>query len=140
MRRDIPIEEMADFLALPIASVLATYRRDGGVLLSPVWHQWRDGGFDVVCFPGDIKVRHLESDPRASLLVYDQAPPYRGVEIRTEAVLSTVDSGAAWVRGMAIRYLGEEAGEAYAAAVPGELVLVRLEPGRIRTWDFEGDF
>jgi hypothetical protein len=75
MRRDIPLADLADFLALPIVAVLATYRRDGGVLLSPVWHQWRDGGFDVLCSPGDIKVRHLRCDPRASILVYGNDLP-----------------------------------------------------------------
>ena len=81
MRKDIPLSELTDWLALPLVAVLATYRRDGGVLLSPVWHRFRDGGFDVVSFPGDIKVRHLANDPRASFLLYDQAPPLRGLEL-----------------------------------------------------------
>ncbi len=140
MRKDIPLEEMADFLELPIVAVLATYRRDGGVLLSPVWHRWRDGGLDVTCFPGDIKLRHLENDPRASLLVYEQEPPYRGVEIRTTPVVSPIEDGPAVLLEMALRYLGEGAAEAYAAKVPNELVLVRFEPGDVRTWTFEGDF
>jgi len=83
VRRDIPRAELTDFLALPIVAVLATYRKDGGVLLSPVWHQWRDGGFDVVVYPTDIKVRHLRREPRASIVVYENEPPYRGVELRT---------------------------------------------------------
>ena len=41
---------------------------------------------------------------------------------------------------MAHHYLGEEAGNAYADSVSEKLVLVRLEPGQLRTWDFEGDF
>ena len=139
MRRDIPVEQMADFLELPIVSVLATYRRDGGVLLSPVWHHWHDGGFDVLCFPTDIKVRHLRNDPRASLLVHESEPPYRGIEIRTEPVLSEIDN-TALIREMALRYLGEEAGEAYAAMAAGPSILVRLEPGTLRTWDFADDF
>jgi PPOX class probable F420-dependent enzyme len=140
MQRDIPIEEMTDFLELPILAVLATYRRDGGVLLSPVWHRWRDGGFDVTCFPGDIKLRHLERDPRASLLVYEQTPPYRGVEIRTTPAVSQLENAPDVLRDMARRYLDEEAAEAYVATVPQELVLVRVEPGHVRTWSFEGDF
>lgn len=134
MRRDLPLSELGDFLALPIVAVLATYRRDGGVLLSPVWHQWRDGGFDVLCSPTDIKVRHLRRDPRASILVYGNDLPYCGVELRTTAQLSEIDR-ADYVRDMAVRYLGEEAGEAYAAE-SGDSVLVRLEPGDVRTWDF----
>src|SRR5438132_4831892 len=129
MRKDIPLDELADFVSSPIASVLATYRRDGGVLLSPVWHRWRDGGFDVTCFPGDIKVKHLQNDPRASLLLYDQEPPYRGLELRTEAVLSEID--AREFDELAVHYLGEEAGLAYAAQLTGSVILVRLEPGNI---------
>jgi PPOX class probable F420-dependent enzyme len=134
MRRDLPLDELADFLALPIVAVLATYRRDGSVLLSPVWHQWRDGGFDVVSAPDDIKVRHLRRDPRASILVYGNDLPYSGVEIRTTAQLREIDR-ADLVRDMAVRYLGQEAGEAYAEG-SSDSVLIRLEPGNVRTWDF----
>jgi hypothetical protein len=65
--------------------------------------------------------------------VYDQQPPYRGFEIRTTAKLLQVE----WpdVRDMAVRYLGKEAGEAYAAGA-SDSVLIRLEPGRVRAWDF----
>lgn len=134
MRRDLPLSDLADFLALPLVAVLATYRRDGSVLLSPVWHQWRDGGFDVLVAPNDIKLRHLRHDPRASILVYDNEPPYRGVEIRTIAQLHEVDR-ADVAREMAVRYLGQEAGEEYAAT-SADSILVRLEPGNVRTWDF----
>jgi PPOX class probable F420-dependent enzyme len=133
MRHDLPLDELSDFLALPIVAVLATYRRDGGVLLSPVWHQWRAGGFDVVSAPDDIKVRHLRRDPRASILVYGNDLPYCGVEIRTTAQLYDIDRDV--VRDMAVRYLGREAGEAYAEG-SADSVLVRLEPGNVRTWDF----
>ena len=134
MRRDIPLSELADFLALPLVAVLATYRRDGGVLLSPVWHQWREGGFDVLVAPNDIKLRHLRRDSRASLAVFDNERPYRGVELRTTAQLLDADR-TDLAREMAVRYLGQEAGEAYAAGSP-DTVLVRLEPGDVRTWDF----
>jgi hypothetical protein len=138
MRKDIPLDELADWLALPLVAVLATYRRDGSILLSPVWHRFRDGGFDVVFFPGDIKVTHLAHDPRASFLLYDHAPPLRGLELRTEPVLSEI-SGTEVIRDMAHRYLGEERGDAYVEKVGTEFVLARLEPGQLRTWDFEGD-
>ena len=139
MRKDIPLNELADWLALPLVAVPATYRRDGSILLSPVWHRFRDGGFDVLVYPGDIKVKHLRNDPRASLLLYDHAPPLRGLELRTEPVLSDV-AGKDILRDMAHRYLGEEAGNAYVDTAGNESVLVRLEPGQLRTWDFEGDF
>jgi PPOX class probable F420-dependent enzyme len=130
--------ELGDLLEQPLVAVLATYRRDGGVLLSPVWHQWRDGGFDVVVGPNDVKLKHLRRDPRASVLVYEHEPPYRGLEARGEARLES-EGAAEAISSMAIRYLGPEDGPAYAATVT-DSVLVRLEPEHVRGWDFADDW
>jgi PPOX class probable F420-dependent enzyme len=112
--------------------VLATYRCDGGVLLSPVWHRWRDGGFDVATGGDNVKVRHLRRDPRASIVVYEHGPPYRGIEVRGEARLEPAGDAVRWI---ASRYLGERDGTAYADSA-GDDTLIRLEPGRLRAWDF----
>jgi PPOX class probable F420-dependent enzyme len=129
--------ELSDLLELPLVAVLATYRMDGGVLLSPVWHRWRDGGFDVVVGPNDVKLVHLRRDPRASIVVYEHQPPYRGLEARGQVSLSE-EGGAEALGSMAIRYLGPEDGPAYAESA-GEGVLVRLEPDQVRGWDFADD-
>jgi len=134
MGRELQLSDLEGFLALPRVAVLATYRRDGTVLLSPVWHTWRDGGFDVLTEAKDVKVRHLRRDPQASIVVYDDEPPYRGVEIRTTATIAETATQDA-LRDVAVRYLGREAGEAYAAGSP-ECVRIRLEPGSVRAWDF----
>ena len=42
------------------------------------------------------------------------------------------------VRDIAVRYLGEEEGEAYADRGDDD-ILIRLEPGRLRAWDFADD-
>ena len=134
MGRELQLSDLEDFLALPRVAVLATYRRDGTVLLSPVWHTWRDGGFDVLTEVEDIKVRHLRRNPQASIVVYDDEPPYRGVEIRTTATIAETATRDA-LRDVAVRYLGREGGEAYADGSP-ECVRIRLEPGNVRAWDF----
>jgi len=131
-------EDLADLLEQPLVAVLATYRKDGGVLLSPVWHRWHEGGFDVVVYSGDIKLQHLRRDPRASIVVYEHEPPYRGLEVRGEARLSS-EGAAEAISSMAVRYLGPENGPAYAATVTNS-VLVRLEPDHARGWDFADDW
>lgn len=132
--------DLADLLEQPFVAVLATYRKDGSVLLSPVWHQWRDGGFDVVVYSGDIKLQHLRRDPRASIVVYEHDPPYRGLEARGDAQILQEGVTEA-ITAMAVRYLGEERGRAYAATVsPDSSVLVRLEPDHVRGWDFADDW
>jgi PPOX class probable F420-dependent enzyme len=132
VRTHLQPEDLGDLLEQPLVAVLATRRADGGVLLSPVWHQWRDGGFDVVTGAGDVKVKQLRRDPRANIVVYEHVPPYRGIEVRCEARLE--DAGDT-VRRIAIRYLGERDGAAYAESA-GDDTLIRLEPGRLRAWDF----
>jgi PPOX class probable F420-dependent enzyme len=130
--------ELGDLLELPLVAVLATYKMDGGVLLSPVWHRWRDGGFDVVVGSNDIKLKHLRRDPRASVLVYGNEPPYAGLEARGEVRLDP-DGAAEAIASMALRYLGPADGPAYAATA-GEAVLVRLEPDQLRGWDFADEW
>jgi thiosulfate/3-mercaptopyruvate sulfurtransferase len=138
MRRGLRPADLDDLLERPLVAVLATHRADGGVLLSPVWHRWRDGGFDVTSLSGDVKVRHLRRDPRATILVYEHAPPYRGIEVRTRPQL--VERGAQEAaRDIAVRYLGVEDGEAYVAG-GGDQILIRLEPGDLRAWDFADEF
>jgi PPOX class probable F420-dependent enzyme len=132
-------EELGDLLEQPLVAVLATYRRDGGVLLSPVWHQWRDGGFDVTVYASDIKLKHLRRDPRASIVVYEHEPPYRGIEVRGEARL-VPGEGLDALRSMALRYLGPDDGPAYVESVSSaDTMLVRLEPDELRGWDFADD-
>jgi PPOX class probable F420-dependent enzyme len=136
VRKGLGPDDLDGLLERPLVAVLATYRLSGEVLLSPVWHRWRDGGFDVVTRGDDVKVRHLRNDPRATVLVYEHEPPYRGIELKGRAVLDRADRDL--VREIAVRYMGAEQGEAYAA---GDLddTLIRLEPGHVRAWDFADD-
>jgi PPOX class probable F420-dependent enzyme len=134
VRRNLAVDDLGDLLDRPIVAVLATYRRDGSVLLSPVWHEWRNGGFNVVTSRGDIKARHLGRDARASIVVCEDEPPYRGVEVRSTARL-LADDVRETVRRLAVRYLGKADGDAYAASSTDD-TLIRLEPGELRGWDF----
>ena len=138
MRKGLKPDDLGDLLELPILAVLATYRRDGTVLLSPVWHEWRDNGFNVVTGTRDGKAGHLRRDPRASIVVCDDGPPYRGLELRATASLRMLEDKAI-VRRIATRYLGPEEGERYAE-VGGDDLLIRLEPGELRAWDFADYF
>jgi PPOX class probable F420-dependent enzyme len=131
------MEDLGDLAELRLLAVLATYRQDGTVLLSPVWHEWRDGGFSVITSSRDVKAAHLRRDPRASIVVCEHAPPYRGIEVRGHGRFVTAGVGDA-VQRIASRYLGREAGAAYAARADDDLI-IRLEPGDLRAWDFAGE-
>jgi PPOX class probable F420-dependent enzyme len=136
MRTGLAPDDLDGLLERPLVAVLATHRADGDVLLSPVWHRWRDGGFDVVTGANDVKVRHLRGDSRASIVVFEHEPPYRGIEVRGRVVLGRAEADV--VREIAVRYLGEEEGGAYVERGYDD-TLIRLEPGRLRAWDFADD-
>ena len=131
------MEDLGDLAELRLLAVLATYRPDGTALLSPVWHEWREGGFGVITSSRDVKAAHLRRDPRASIVACEHAPPYRGIEVRGHVRFVTTGVGDA-VERIASRYLGREAGAAYADRADDDL-LIRLEPGDPRAWDFTGE-
>lgn len=136
MNRDLAPDELQAFLDEPLVATLATYRKDGSVLLSPVWQEWRDGGFNIIVGKDDVKAKHLARDPHLSVAVYESDPPYTGVELR--GTVSFVDGDAhTLTKNLAIRYLGEELGEQYAKSTEDDpQVWIRLEPGHLRSWSY----
>lgn len=139
MRTDITLDDLDGFLALPVVAVLATHRADGSVLLSPVWHRWRDGGFEIWVGGNDVKVRHLRRDSRATVLVAETDLPYRGVEVRGEAEFIDRDVPESALE-IASRYIGDERGIAFVGSGAEDDLIVRVAPGEIRVWDFADDF
>ena len=41
---------------------------------------------------------------------------------------------------IAMRYLGEKRAKVYVEGAGGGMVVIRLVPGRLRTWDFADDY
>ena len=137
MRTGLTVDDLGeDFFELPIVGVLATYRRSGEVMLSPVWYEWRDGGINIWSGGAkDGKVRHLENDPRASFVVAEQVMPLRGFEVSGRVTLST-DGFHDVVRRTAARYDDPAGADAFAAGYAEPNMVIRLVPERIRAWDF----
>ena len=141
VRTNLALEDLGDLLEQPIVAVLATYRKDGSALLSPVWFEWRDGGFNIWLGGSSDsggKARHIAADPRASIVVHEQALPYRGVEASGRATLSR-EGFIDVVRRTAERYYGPEEADSFAAAYPNGGVVIRLVPDRLRAWDFRDE-
>jgi PPOX class probable F420-dependent enzyme len=134
MRKGLKADDLGDLLELPVLAVLATYRRDGTVLLSPVWHEWRDNSFNVVTESRDGKAGHLRRGPRASIIVCEDGPPNRGLELRATARLSMLEDQTI-VRRIATRYLGPEEGKRYEEVGVDDL-LIRLGARRTASLGF----
>lgn len=112
---------------------LATVRADGRPHVAPVWFL-PDG--DTVVFSTwykSVKARNMRRDPRASLCVDEETPPYAFALVEgTVELIDDPDALRPWATRIAARYMGANQAEVYGArnAVPGEL-LVRLSPTRI---------
>jgi PPOX class probable F420-dependent enzyme len=115
---------------------LATHRKDGTVLLSPLWYIWEDGGFTLAIAAGDGKLKHVARDPRVTIVVAEDDFPYRGFEVRGIARLLDVPYGPD-VRRIATRYVGAKGAAFYDDEAGG--TIVRIEPGEARGWDFRDD-
>ena len=140
MRKNLTIDDLGDLLELPILATLATHRKDGRILLSPVWHEWVDKGFAISIWAQDIKAKNLARDPRATILVAENEFPYRGLEVSGEATVDAVPDPLPLLRRLAQRYMGEKAGLAFAEIYADDaLELVRLTPSAVRAWDFKDD-
>ena len=138
MRKNLSSEEVDHFLKKSHIGMMGTLYRDGSTLLSPVSYVWIDGGFSVGIPRDDIKVRHLQRDPRVSMCVAESMTPYRGVHIRTVGhLLEDEVRVLEMTQRMAHEHLGEEKAKAYTEArVGAQGLILRIEPGEMRSWDF----
>ncbi len=121
---------------------LATIRADGRAHVAPVWFALDTSTAaadspigDVVFNTGTdtLKGRNLQRDPRVSICIDDEVPPFSFVTIDGIATVSAVlDDVVHWATLIAGRYMGQENAAAFGRrnGVPGELV-VRLRPTEI---------
>lgn len=135
MRTNLRPDDLDDLLERPLLAVLATRRANDEVLLSPVWHEWRDSGFNVFTGQDDVKVRHIRRDPRVTIAVCEQEPPYRGIEVRGRARVEPGDPDTG--HRIAARYIGDERADDWVG--PNDFV-IRIEPDTLRAWDFKDDY
>jgi PPOX class probable F420-dependent enzyme len=109
----------------------------------PLWYVPRDRGIWIYTYTKSQKVKNLERDPRATLLV-ETGHEYcelRGVEIEAEAEIHRdVDTVYDVAQELTVRYSDDissvegDAAEALKAQAR-KRVAVRFEPRRIASWD-----
>jgi PPOX class probable F420-dependent enzyme len=105
----------------------------GRPLVAPVWFIVEDGSLMFNTGKDTAKGRALARDPRVSLCVDLEEPPYAFVQVQGEAELS--EDPAELLRtatAIAARYMGAGRAAEFGErnAVPGELV-VRLRPAKV---------
>jgi PPOX class probable F420-dependent enzyme len=126
--------KISDFLSAGTRTgKLAYTSRDGRPLVVPVWFIVEDGTLVFNTGKDTAKGRALARDPRATLCVDLEEPPYGFVQVQSAAELS--EEPAELLRtatAIAARYMGQDRAEEVGKrnGVPGELV-VRLRPTKV---------
>ena len=121
-------------LQAPLPAVLAVYRADRSILMSPVWFRADDTSVEIVIAEGDPKLERLRVDSRCVFLGFENMPPFRGLRIEADARLSSDGVDEARLA-IASRYLGADDGRRYVQQRTKPGVVVRLPLASARTWD-----
>lgn len=118
-----------DLLSAPIA-VLGTIGASGRPQLSGVWFLAEDDAIKFSLNTVRQKVKNLQANPKASVLIFDEKSPYRYLEVRGDAEV-TPDPDYEFA---------DKVGAKYGADLrdrdnPGDSrVMITVRPRRVVTW------
>jgi PPOX class probable F420-dependent enzyme len=128
------------FLAAARIAVLAYVRSDGRPNQVPLWYSYHEGALSFSFESTSAKVRALRKDPRVTVTVQDERPPYRAVIIDGTVEMSDLDDEAEANMALAVRYFGKVAAAKYEsiyreAREAAGTTLVRLVPSEVKGFD-----
>jgi PPOX class probable F420-dependent enzyme len=133
---------VAELLALRLVAVLATLEPDGSVHAVPLWFCPGDGEILLATGSASRKVRNLERDPRATLVLHDSRPGFEvcGCTIRGRVAIVRGEAAAPLVDLVHRRYVAPEglALPALRAFLDSDDTALRFLPERALTWDERG--
>jgi PPOX class probable F420-dependent enzyme len=112
---------------------LATVKEDGSPHVVPIWFVVDGEQLLFTTAENTVKAKNMRRDPRVTMCVDDQAPPYSFVTISGTVELSDdLEEMLKWATKIGERYMGTDRAEEFGKrnAVEGEL-LVRLIPTKI---------
>ena len=130
-------DEVGAFLAAAPVARLATHNEDGTIHLAPAWFLYEEGQLLIGTQQITRKVRNVAAEPRVTVVVDNQEPPFKGVIIYGAAELDSQDAAAKRVPIFA-KYMAAERAEqmAYGLAEQFEPVIIRIRPEQIVSYDY----
>jgi PPOX class probable F420-dependent enzyme len=132
MKLDITDPSIVGLLHAASPATVTVMRDDGEPITSPVWFRVTGDRLELVMADGDVKLEHMRRDPSCRVLIFEAAPPFRGVLIRGRAAIRP-DEGSLSRRAIASRYLGPQDGRSYADVgrrTPGHVVSLSMSDAR----------
>ena len=112
---------------------LATIRKDGRPHIAPIWFDLDGDALIFTTWHESVKAANIRRDPRVSICVDDDSPPFSFVIVEGAANISDDSAELAyWATRIGGRYMGAELADAYGKrnGVEGEL-LIRVTPSKV---------
>ena len=136
-------EEQRELIESERIVVVSSLGPRGWPHVMPLWYVPRDGDVWIWTYAKSQKVKNLERDPRATLLIEtgNEYTELRGVQIEAEAeLIRDLDRIVDYAKEMTIRYSdGIESVEGDAAAglraQAPKRVAIHFHPKRVASWD-----
>ena len=119
-------KKMQDFTQEVFPAIIGTNRKDGSVQMNPVWFEYKDGSFWINGGTTRGWFKHLERDPRITLLLIDPEEMFRWAQVQGRMVEWAEDPGGDHINHLSHRYLGKD----YQGPRSGR-IKVEIEPLRI---------
>lgn len=133
-------EERERYLADLHVGVLAIERPDRAPLAVPIWYTYEPGGeLSIFTSEGTLKDKLIRAAGRFSFTVQDEAPPYKYVSVDGDVTsVGPADEGE--YRELAIRYLGDEAGNQFTDQTYGpSSIVIRMQPKKWLSVDYSDE-
>lgn len=126
-------QKIEEFLKRTLIAVISTVDEEGRPRAAPIWFHWEDGAAYMFTGRDTLKWRNIQRYPHASLCVDWREPPYKAVLM--DGPVEEVDRSLYELTlSMALRYYGEEEGQAFANNYkdePKNVVAFKLTPRHI---------
>jgi PPOX class probable F420-dependent enzyme len=136
-------EEQRELIDDERIAVISTLGPRGWPHVMPLWYVPRDGEIWIWTYAKSQKVKNLERDPRATVLIEtgEEYGELRGVQIEAEAeLIRDIDEIVDYAKELTIRYsegISSVEGDAEAGlrAQAPKRVAIRFRPTRVASWD-----
>jgi PPOX class probable F420-dependent enzyme len=132
-----------ELLRSTIPARLAYVGRDGSPRAVPIAFTWDGEEVVFATWPDAAKVAALRERPAVALTIDSEHPPYKVLQVRGAARVEVVDGVPEEYAAACERYLGPEAGPAWAAQVGAmfpRMARIAVRPAWAGLLDFEARF
>jgi PPOX class probable F420-dependent enzyme len=127
-QKEVTKDQLVDLMSGTKFAVLTTLFPDGRPHSHMMWFDANDDDLLINTEIGRVKYRHLQHDPRCSIVIFDPINPYQFHEVHGHAhTFTTGPAARAHIDTLAQKYRGTD----YGRPILTERVIIAIRPDRL---------